>query len=177
MYYDQFSSNSNKISLFILKNLVLTSDKKSDFILKNLKKTISSILMISHQIVYVSPSLAASLKPLAHRRNASNLSLFCRYYFDRCSSELQELVLLPHSRGRSTRYSDRLLDVSGAFPRFYNDVYVNSFFPRTPKLWNSLPAECFPLTYDLNGFNSRVNRYLFFLGFLHETQLKKNGSS
>ena len=31
------------------------------------------------------------------------------------------------------------------------DVYINSFFPRTTKLWNSLPVECFPLTFDLNG--------------------------
>ena len=26
-------------------------------------------------------------------------------------------------------------------------------FPRTARLWNSLPIECFPLTYDLNGFS------------------------
>ena len=56
----------------------------------------------------VGPSLAAFLEPLAHRRNITSLSLFCRYYFDRCSSELAQLVPLPFSRGRSTRYSDRL---------------------------------------------------------------------
>ena len=56
----------------------------------------------------VGPSLAASLEPLAHRRNVASLSLFYRYYFDRRSSELAQLVLLPLSRGRSTRYSDRL---------------------------------------------------------------------
>ena len=42
----------------------------------------------------VGPSLAASLKPLAHRRNVASLSLFYRYYFGRCSSELPELVPL-----------------------------------------------------------------------------------
>ena len=42
-------------------------------------------------------------------------------------------------------------------PRCYKDVYVNSFFPRTAKLWNSLPVECFPLTYDLSGFKPRIN--------------------
>ena len=45
----------------------------------------------------VGPSLAASLEPLAHRRNVASLSLFCRYYFDRCSSELAQLVPLPFS--------------------------------------------------------------------------------
>ena len=33
----------------------------------------------------VVPSLAASLEPLPHRRNVASLSLFYRYYIDRCS--------------------------------------------------------------------------------------------
>ena len=37
-------------------------------------------------------SLATSIEPLAHRRNVASLSLFYRYYFDRCSSELAQLV-------------------------------------------------------------------------------------
>ena len=45
------------------------------------------------------PSLAASLEPLAYRRNLCSLSLFCRYYFGRCSSELTQLVPLPYSQG------------------------------------------------------------------------------
>ena len=45
----------------------------------------------------VGPSLAASLKPLAHRGNVASLSLFCRYYFGRCSSELAQLVPLSFS--------------------------------------------------------------------------------
>ena len=45
----------------------------------------------------VGPSLAASLEPLAHRRNVASLSLFHRYYFGRYSSELAELVPLPYS--------------------------------------------------------------------------------
>ena len=112
----------------------------------------------------VGPSFAASLEPLAHRRNVASLSLFYRYYFGRCSYELAQLVPLPYSRGRSTRYSDRLHDFSVTIPRCYKDVYVNSFFPRTARLWNSLPIECFPLTYDLSGFKSRINRYLLTVG-------------
>ena len=48
----------------------------------------------------VVPSLAASLEPLAHSQNVAGLSLFCRYYFGRCFSELVQLVPLPFSRGR-----------------------------------------------------------------------------
>ena len=53
------------------------------------------------------------------------------------------------------------------FPsHFLDSCYkdVNSFFPRTVRLWNSLPAECYPLTYDLNGIKSRVSRGLFSMG-------------
>ena len=85
----------------------------------------------------VGPSLAASLEPLAYCRNVPSLSLFYRYYFGRCSSELAQLVPLPYSRGRSARYSDRLHDFSVAIPRCYKDAYVNSFFPRTARPWNS----------------------------------------
>ena len=50
-------------------------------------------------------SLAVSLEPLAFRRNVAN------------SSELADLVSLPYSLGRSTRYSDRLHDFSVTIPR------------------------------------------------------------
>ena len=108
--------------------------------------------------------LAASLEPLAYRRIVASLGLFCRYYFGRCSSELAQLVPLPFSRGRSTRYSDRLHDFSVTIPRCCNDVYVNSSFPRTARLWNSLPIECFPLIYDLIGFKSRINWHILTVG-------------
>ena len=82
----------------------------------------------------VGPSLAASLEPLAHRRNVTSLRLFYRYYFGRCSSELAELVRLPCSQGRSTRSSGRLHDFSVTIDRCYKDIYVNSFFRRTGRL-------------------------------------------
>ena len=56
----------------------------------------------------VGPSLAAFLEPLAYRRNVACLSLFYTYCFGKCSSEPAQLVPLPFSRGRYTRYSDRL---------------------------------------------------------------------
>ena len=62
------------------------------------------------------------------------------------------MVPLPCSCGNSTRYCDRLHDFSGTVPRCYKDVYINSFFLRTARIWNILPAECFHLTYDLNSF-------------------------
>ena len=112
----------------------------------------------------VGPSLAACLEPLAHRRNVTSSSLFYRNHFGRCSSELAQLVPLPFSRGRSSRYSDRLRDFPVIIPRCYKGVYVGSFFPRTARLWNYLLIECLPLTYNLNGFKSSINRHLLIVG-------------
>ena len=61
-----------------------------------------------------------------------------------------------HSRGRSARYSDKLHGFTVTIARCYKDAYVSSFFPRTAKLWNSLPIECSPVTYDLGHFMSRI---------------------
>ena len=44
----------------------------------------------------VGPSFAASLETLAHLRNVASLSLFYRYYFGRCSSELAQVVPLSY---------------------------------------------------------------------------------
>ena len=124
-------------------------------LLDKLQKRICRIVDLSN---------AASLEALAHRLNVASFSLFNRYYFGRCFSELAQLVPLPFSRGRSTHYSDKLHDFYVTIPRCYKNAYVNSFFPRTAKLWNYLPIECFPLTYDLSGFKSRINRHLLNVG-------------
>ena len=52
-----------------------------------------------------------SLEPLTHRQNVASLSL-------------AQLVPLPNSQGRSTRYSGRLHDFSVTIPRCYKDVYT-----------------------------------------------------
>ena len=88
------------------------------------------------------------------------LSLFYRYYIGRYSSELVELVPLPYSQGRCTQYSDRLHDSSVTIPRCYKEVYVNSFFARSAKLWILLPIECYPWTYDVSGFKYRIDSHL-----------------
>ena len=63
----------------------------------------------------VGPSLAASFYLLADRRNVATVNLLYWYYFGRCLSELAQLVQLPYSRWRSTRYSDRSHDFLSPF--------------------------------------------------------------
>ena len=108
-------------------------------------------------------SLAASLEPLPHQLNVSGSQHFYRYYFGKCSSELAQLVRFPYSWGRSTRYSDRLHDFPVIITKCYNHVFANSFFHLTARLWNFLPIECFPLSYDLARFISRINRHLSYI--------------
>ena len=39
--------------------------------------------------------ICRTVGPVGHHRNMASSSLFCRYYFGRCSSELAQLVPLP----------------------------------------------------------------------------------
>ena len=66
-----------------------------------------------------------------------------------------------------TRHFDTLHVFSATFPRCFKYVYLNSFFPRTARLGNSFPAKWFPLTYNLSGFKSRVNRQILSPGSLY----------
>ena len=100
----------------------------------------------------VGPLLAASLDPLTHCGNVASFSVFYSHYFNGCSSELAELAPLPHSCGRSTRYSNRFHDIFVTIPRCCK--YVNNI-PRTARLWNSFPAESFPLINDLIPSNDQ----------------------
>ena len=75
----------------------------------------------------VGPSLTASLETLARHGNVTSLSLFYRYYLGRCSSVLAQLVPLPFSRRRSTRYSDRLHDFSVTITRMLQGCLCQLF--------------------------------------------------
>ena len=72
----------------------------------------------------VGPSLATSLGSLAHRHNIVSLSIFYKYYFGRCSFELTEVVPLPCSRARSTRYSNKF-HFSVTIPTCYKDICIH----------------------------------------------------
>ena len=103
----------------------------------------------------VGSSLAASLTPLAHLRNVASLSLFYRYYFRGCLSELTQLFPLPYSCGRC------LLVILIDWMIFLWPFLDVTRISHTTRLWNSLPIECFLLNYDLNGYMSRIRRHLF----------------
>ena len=104
-------------------------------------------------------SLTSSLDPLSLRRKVASLSLFYRYYFGRCSSELSERIPQPLRRPRCTRQAaiSHRYSVELCNPRIsrYNDC----FFPSTSRLWNSLPSSVFPDSYNLASFKREVYHY------------------
>ena len=108
----------------------------------------------------VCPSLGASLKPLVHHQNVASLSLFCSITLVDVLQNWLSWFHFLFFKGGLLVIQDRLHDFSVSTPRCYKDDYVKSFFPRTVRLWNSLPIECFPLTYNLNCFKSRIKRHL-----------------
>ena len=98
----------------------------------------------------VGSRLSFDLQALSHRRDVASLSLFYKYYYGKCSSELADLVPPKHVTVRSTRFSKQLHrhTVNSLRTKFYQP----NFFPRTAALWNSLTNECFPTDYDLTAF-------------------------
>ena len=127
-----------KKSYFKILELSKTASKKIGVLIRSLKFLSPEVALYLYKFTirraehcchvrngYVGPSLDAFLEPLAHCRNVTRLSLFNRYFFGRCSSE--QSVPIRHSRGMSTRFSNRLHDSSVIIPRYYEDVDVNSF--------------------------------------------------
>ena len=86
---------------------------------------------------------------------------WCTHIFSVLSPDLKWLNWCHfYFSGRFTHYSHRIHYFSVTIPRYHKDVYVNSFFSCKTWHWNSLPMECFPLTYDLTGFQSRIKRHI-----------------
>ena len=91
-------------------------------------------------------------EPLAHHQNVTSLSLFSRYYLGRSSSELFHLVnFLILEVGLLIILIGCMIFLL-SFLDFIR-IYVNNFVPCRARLCNSQPIECFPLNYDLYGFD------------------------
>ena len=56
----------------------------------------------------VSSGLSSDLQALSHRRDVASLSLFYKYYYGKCSSELADLVPPKLVTVRSTRLSEQM---------------------------------------------------------------------
>ena len=122
---------------------------------------ISSRVMTSHQIVCDSPSLAAPLELLAHCQNVASLSFsIVISLIDVHLNRINWFYLLILAAPPLVVLIGCMIFLSPFLDVIRMSMSTVSF-SRTPRFWYSLHAECFPLTYDLNSFKSRVNRHPF----------------
>jgi hypothetical protein len=106
------------------------------------------------------PVLTNCLQSLSTRRIVASLSLFYRYYNGHCSSELSNRLPPPLRRVRATRLSiqSHPFSVQLVNPRL--DRCARSFIYKTSGVWNTLPPNVFPTSFDLHTFKRRVSGFV-----------------
>ena len=104
------------------------------------------------------PSLTKSLQPLSRRRLVSDLSIFYRYFHGHCSQEIRDIIPVPLRPVRTTRSSTHSHPFQVSLPTSRTLSHKSSFIPRTCNLWNLLPSYCFPESYSLPSFKSKINK-------------------
>ena len=94
---------------------------------------------------------------LDHRRKVGAVTLFYRYFYGQCSSELLGIVPPLHNSVFVTRYSAQAHPYVVA-SRFCRTVkYGETFFSTSIKMWNRLPAHVFPSQYNPQIFKKNVH--------------------
>ena len=112
------------------------------------------------RILGCSDPVKENILPMSHRRNVGSLSLLYRHFHGHCSKELLGLVPTPQHLGPSTRNAGSSHPYCLSVPHSRIAHHKKSFFPRTARLWNSLPSSVFPVDYDLLQFKANVNSFL-----------------
>ena len=104
------------------------------------------------------PNLTKSLPPLSHRQLVGDLSIFYRYFHGHCSQEIRDIILVPLRPVRTTRSSTHSHPFQVSLPNLCTLSHKSSFIPRTCNLWNALPSSCFPESYHLPSFKSKIDK-------------------
>ena len=104
------------------------------------------------------PNLTKSLQPLSHRRLVGYLSIFCRYFHGHRFQEIRDIIPVPLRRVRTIRSSTHSHPFQVSLPTSRTLSHKSSFIPRTCNLWNVLPSSCFPESYNLSSFKSKINK-------------------
>ena len=105
-------------------------------------------------------AITESIDSLEHRRNVTCLSLFYRFFYNQCSSEVASCIPSLKNFNRNTRLA-RNAHKFYLEPNFGRTVkYRDSFFSRSTRMWNALPGSVFPPHYNLQRFKVNVHRCL-----------------
>ena len=100
---------------------------------------------------------SAGLQALSHSRDVASLSLFYKYYYGKCSSELVDLVPPKRVTARSTRFSEQMQRHTVNSPICRTKFYQLSFFSRTAALWNSI-IFCVRTKWTMTCLSSNMRR-------------------
>jgi hypothetical protein len=126
------------------------------------KSSLELLDRIQNRAIYLigDEHISSSLNSLGHRRNVGCLSLLYRYYYGKCSRDIRDLMPPARVFPRSTRAAHQAHPYSIAMVSNRTSHYrENSFFSRTVKLWNSLPAKVFPGSFDVCKFKTNIHRH------------------
>ena len=104
------------------------------------------------------PNLTQSLQSPSHRRLAGDLSIYYIYFNGHCSQEIRDIIPVHLRRVRTTRSSTHSHPFQVSLPNPRTLSHKSSFIPRTCNLWNILPSSCFPESYNLPSFKSKINK-------------------
>ena len=103
-------------------------------------------------------NLTKSLQPSSHRRLVGDLSIFCRYFHGHCSQKIRNIIPVPLRRVRTTRSSTHSHPFQVLLPTSQTLSHQSSFIPKTCTLWSVLPSSCFPESFNLPSFKSKINK-------------------
>ena len=117
-----------------------------------------SLEYCSHVWVVLQNLLSVSLQPLSHRRLVGDLSIYYRYFNGHYSQEIRNIIPGPLRRVRTTRSSTHSHPFRVSLPNPRTLSHKSSFIPRANNLWNVLPFSCFPESYNLPSFKSKINK-------------------
>ena len=103
-------------------------------------------------------NLTKSLQVLSHRLLAGDLSIFYRYLNGHCSQEIREIIPVPLRCVRTTSSSTHSHPFQVSLPSPQTLCHKSSFIPRKCNFWNVLPSFCFPESFNLPSFKSKINK-------------------
>ena len=106
-------------------------------------------------IILTSPNRS---NPFFYRRLVGDFSIFYRYFSRHCSQEIRNIIPIPLRRLRTTRSSTHSHPFQVSLPNPQTLSHKSSFIPRTCNLWNVLSSSCFPESYNLPSFKSKINK-------------------
>ena len=94
---------------------------------------------------------------LDHRRKVGAVTLFYRYFYGRCSSEILGIVPQLHNSIRVSRQTAQAHPYVVA-SRFCRTVkFRGTFFSTSIRLWNRLPVHVFPSQYNPDLFKKNIH--------------------